>query len=168
MEENEPLIPTGEPPPIVVAKGKNKTYRGVRQRPWGKWAAEIRDPSKGTRRYDALPNIEQDFPGPSSIRHVRSCLSCTSGRHFPTRFPRSRNLSHLACRWLGTFDTAEEAARAYDKAAREIRGHAARCNCPPPTVQPQMPVAEAGEIVPTAGSQENATDGETTAGVKAL
>ncbi|KAL8091277.1 ethylene-responsive transcription factor CRF1-like [Apium graveolens] len=77
----------GKSKPARCVMSSGKKYRGVRQRPWGKWAAEIRDPMKRVRL------------------------------------------------WLGTYDTAEEAAMVYDHAAIKLRGPNALTNFTTPEVK---------------------------------
>ncbi|MCD7458200.1 hypothetical protein HAX54_037543 [Datura stramonium] len=76
--------PTPQPSDGIRTRRKPSSWaiqlKYVRQRPSGRWVAEIKD----------------------SLQKVRL--------------------------WLGTFDTAEDAARAYDQAARTLRGANARTN----------------------------------------
>ncbi|GFP87234.1 ethylene-responsive transcription factor 5 [Phtheirospermum japonicum] len=76
-------IPGHQAPPAKEYSSEEQHFRGVRRRPWGKFTAEIHDPTRKGARV-----------------------------------------------WLSTFDTAAEAAWAYDAVAFRLRGRKAILNFP--------------------------------------
>ncbi|KAL8099015.1 hypothetical protein AgCh_031643 [Apium graveolens] len=97
---------------------QSKKFRGVRQRHWGSWVAEIRHPLLKRRV------------------------------------------------WLGTFETAEEAARAYDEAAVLMSGRNAKTNFPVPP--PQTPQQTDEKIKDNINSENNNQSVPSTSSLSAI
>jgi hypothetical protein len=152
-DESNPIPPLAPPPPTTARaqSGGQRKRAPSRKRPvqtinstMATASASIADGGSGRTPAHATGTPSYRYgPGQPVITTADGRITSTSGRQKSCAYVgvRRRQWGTFAaeirnqlsgCReWLGTFETAEEAAVVYDMRLRQIKGPSARCNFPP-------------------------------------